>query len=253
MKKRIAAFALMLILLTVCLTACEWELKVDDPTMLELPGIKWAATLENVKKSLKLSEEQILADTEYGKEYRLMFAGVPFFGEEVSLADFRFAKLSDGKYALARVYLFYPDNTDMTVIRDSLIGVYGPGTEMLGVATYPISSQGMVVPEVDSIVTLSPKAGISVMANWWASTAKGTEVYTGEMQKSIIDVYVNPNRVVPVSRDIVLEHLEKNPLVKMVCTDSFNNKVYENAEYFTRNVVYFTAYDHITNLYLSEK
>ena len=55
--KRIT-FALGLLILILCFTACTKALQVGDVAMLEFPGLKWNATPEEVKKNLGLTPSE---------------------------------------------------------------------------------------------------------------------------------------------------------------------------------------------------
>lgn len=50
-------------------------LKVDDVSMLELPGIKWGASPEEVKTALNLTNEQVVLDKTHGEEVRVLYHG----------------------------------------------------------------------------------------------------------------------------------------------------------------------------------
>ena len=92
MKIRILAFVLIIVLV-MSMSACTSAplgsdttvdttnivvanaavLKVDDVSMLELPGIKWGASPEEVKTALNLTNEQVVLDKTQGEEVRVLY------------------------------------------------------------------------------------------------------------------------------------------------------------------------------------
>ena len=140
----VVAVIVCVILLISCATNPKvTELKVDDPAMLEFPGLKWNATPEEVKENLGLKNKQILVDkqvegSEYMDTWVLSAAEVPVFGEEVVQVQFHFVRYTGyDKFGLDSIRIYYPDDVDMSVIRDTMIGIYGTGNRR-GITRYNI-------------------------------------------------------------------------------------------------------------------
>ena len=106
------------------------EPKVDDPSLLEFPGIKWGATMEEVKKALNITEEQISSEyTETPNPSEdagyLTVTDITLFGEEVTGAGFQFRADPGQEVRLYRITLYLADDADMDKMRETLTEVYG--------------------------------------------------------------------------------------------------------------------------------
>jgi hypothetical protein len=234
----------------VCIAqyAARMESKVNDPSLLEFSGIKWGATPEEVKAALNLTDAQILRDEAVGDGWDLRIADVTFFGKEVSMGVFSFHRYGSNEFGLNSVNLFYPDETDMTVINDSLAALYGAPKDSMGFTRYQVK-QGKITPYTDAGITLVRYEGQKrQLINWWESTAKQADAFPAEVQEAIIASGIlssSGDRVDPAdpsSRDVVLEFLAKEPAVFLFCTDSA--KVGNPSSGYTKNVVSFDARDY---------
>ena len=244
-KKWVTVVAVIVcaILLISCATNPKWtEPKVDDPAMLEFPGLKWNATPEEVKENLGLKNKQILVDkqvegSEYMDTWVLSAAEVPVFGEEVVQVQFHFVRYTGyDKFGLDSIRIYYPDDVDMSVIRDTMIGIYGTGNSR-GITRYNISN-GILRSSIDDKLHANvPDA----LLYCWVNTTKGTDVLSKEIQEEIISVYTNSEFDNIADRDVVLEYLEKSPLVTLYCTDSAGEGNISNDDLFTCNHVNFSA------------
>lgn len=243
--KRIT-FALGLLILILCFTACTKALQVGDVAMLEFPGLKWNATPEEVKKNLGLTTDQILVDaqgngSEHMDTWVLTATDVSFFGEQVVQAQFCFVKYTGyDKFGLESVRIYYPDEADMATIRDAMIDIYGAGSDE-GITRYRISVNE-VLSNVDSNLCMDPQ---NALLHCWINTAKGTDVLSQEVQEAIIDIYADPEFYDPADRDVVLEFLAKNPLVTLYCTDSAGEGNISANDLLTCNHVNFSASNYI--------
>ncbi|MBQ5797122.1 MAG: hypothetical protein IIW15_03725, partial [Firmicutes bacterium] len=215
-----------------------------DRSMLEFPGVKWNATPEEVKEALKLQDDQIVTEGQFGPNSDVMetfvlgVTDISFFGEEVHHAKFTFVRYAGyDAFGLESVELFYPDVTDMDALEETLSNIYGRSSQTLGITRYQISD-GKAKAYTEKIST--GHSELSYVETWWPSTAKGTEVLPVEVQEAIISIYADPEFDNPASREVVLEFLEKNPLVILYLTDSAVEGNFDSP-YYTSNKVDFSA------------
>lgn len=251
MKKRAFACTIVLIGLIMGLCACSKNPSVGDSALLELPGIKWGATPEEVKEVLNLTDEQIIDESLYGGSYwRIYVTDVRFFGEKVSFGQFTFRpRMESGEYSLSSVELYYPDDTDMNIVNDALVEIYGsPKDEALGFTRYKVEN-GTVRSYDDPGPNLD-RSQQTRMINWWESTAKRADVLTADIQELMISTgyltysgirTIDPED--PSSRDLALEYLANDSAVFLCCTDSA--RVDAGNQYYTKNLVTFDASEYI--------
>ena len=97
---------------------------VDDKTMLEFPGLKWGASVEEVKTALNIQEEQISTDdfqeANNFDTHLLHVKDITFFGEEVSLGCFKFRSVDEENLGLSYIMLFLDEDTDMEHLQAEL-------------------------------------------------------------------------------------------------------------------------------------
>ena len=114
------------------------EPKVDDPSLLEFPGIKWGATPEEVKEALGITKDQIISeeidpkmpDSANGYDrYLLSATDLTLYEREVTYAYFQFRQAPDDAFALERVLVMFTEDTDMEQLKEDLAGIYGPGSD----------------------------------------------------------------------------------------------------------------------------
>ena len=225
----IAAVALCIVVAVCFLTNPKTPgPEVDDPTMLEFPGLKWGMTPEEVKTALEISEDMIVSDKLDADEPEFTVSGRQYFGSNVESAQFKFCTFSNGTQALYDIRLNYPKETDMAVIRDNLIKIYGPGTDY-GFTNYAILD-GTLQSYIDWNKGSNVQFGTTIEDNakrptpideiihCWASTANGTELFTDEEIEVAVTIFENSESV-PADRTSVLEYLEKHVWVTVRCTD----------------------------------
>ena len=230
-------------LYTVKVEQVEDATTATDPSLLEIPGVKWNMTPEEVKKHHGLPAVQILVDTK-GQSSELMdtwvltVTEVPFFDEEVMQAQLQFVKYAGyDKYGLDSVRIYYPDEVDMAEVRDTLIGIYGEGNS-IGITRCHISN-GKVHSSVDD--KLHASSIPDALLYCWESSSKGTDVLPKAVQEEIIAIYSAPDFDNFADRDVVLEYLEKNPLVTLYCTDSAGEGNLSADDLYTCNHVNISA------------
>ena len=261
----IAAVALCIVV-AVCFLTDPKEAK-PDVSILEFPGLKWGMTPEEVKTALEISEDMIIKaehiDYEpYKDEFRLTISGAQYFGLDADNLIFRFWEYNN-KTVLYAVQVTYPSETNMTVVRDNLIEIYGPGTDY-GFTNYELSrSPGETEYTVQSYIdwnnSNSIEFGKSIEENAknpqptdeinhrWASTAKGSEIISKEDLEIIIKAFGDDVGTY-ADRDTVLEYLDKKVLVTIRCRDGYT---IEDVE-FRPAVVFAAPYiTHIKGAYQS--
>ena len=127
----IAAVALCIVV-AVCLLVNpkDYGPEVGNPQMLELPGVEWFATPDEVKEALNISEEQIVWENK-SSGYILTMGAKDFilFGREVVFAEFDFWFNNNGDTALRKVTVYFSEDTDMIKLKKELIEIYGPGKD----------------------------------------------------------------------------------------------------------------------------
>ena len=234
--KKIIITTLSLVLFLMCLIGCVNDTK-HNRALLEFPNVKWNMTPEEVKNALKLTDEQIVYDeqilpTESGFDgWHISATGISVFGNEVYHAQFIFIKYPGyGKYGLENITLYYPEDTDMNAIKENMVKVYGAG-ENKTVAYYEIQN-GQVVAKTRSVM---PDNNIK-LAHAWISTVKGSEVLTADAQEAVAEVFTREDAYYPASHEVVMEWIDKNPLVQIWLKDGISE-----TEYFTSNMVQFVA------------
>lgn len=239
MKIKQLILVLGLAILVLCVTACASTPQVDDVTMLEIPGIKWNSTPEEVKKKLGLTTDQILVDAQgEGSDYMdiwlLTATKIPFFGEDVAQAQFLFVKYTGyNHFGLESVRIYYPDEVDMAAVRDAIIDTYGAGNEK-GITRYRISNNTVVSSVESKLQTNTTDA----LVYYWVNSCKGTDVLSKEVQEAVIDLHT-------ADREVILESLDKNPLVTLYCTDSAGEGNLFDNDLITCNHVNFSAGNYI--------
>lgn len=251
MNKRKFALMMAITVLLVCLSACTATDHVDDLTTLELPGIKWGATPEEVKAVLNVTETQILADEPKGDGYRLFVTEVPFFGEEVFFGMFAFSQNPrTEEFILTSVQLYYPDETDMTPVKDTLIEIYGSPKPGTGFTRYKIQNNAVESYTDNGFSTIYSKSESEPLMAWWESEAKWSDVLPNDVQDALIAngmLTTNVDKIDPADpadRELALEYLDKESAVFLYCTDSSNAGA-NGYPYYTKNVVYFDAKEYM--------
>ena len=146
-KKWVSVVAVMVcaILLISCATNPKAsEPKVDNPQLLEFPGIKWGATPEEVKTALGVTEEQICNETDSENasydEYYCSITNFHFLGEDVSIGAFSFRALPGKELKLYRIMLFLDEDVDMGKMQEKITETYNnEGTGEYYISYTPIS------------------------------------------------------------------------------------------------------------------
>lgn len=235
---------------TAATNPVEDELKVGDPSMLELPGMKWGATPEEVKAVLDLPDENYLVDAQLAQTRWLTVVGdFNFFGEEVAYGRFHYTRhLSTQDWALSSVELYYKEDTDMAAVKEELIALYGAPNEGLGFTRYRIY-KGEIEEYVDPGFTSNFVDVDEPVFGWWQSETKRAGVLSEEIvdrmvASAIVDTSglgTGLDPADPASQDVILDYLNKESATLLCCS---NNKVSKNVmlpQYTTPYAVYFDA------------
>ena len=228
----------------------EEELKVGDPALLELPGMKWGDTPETIKSVLNLPEENYLLDAQLAQTRWLMVVGdFNFFGKEVAYGRFHYTRhLSTQDWALSSVELYYKEDSDMAAVKEELIALYGAPNEDLGFTRYRIY-KGEIEEYVDPGFTSNFVDVDEPVFGWWHSETKRAGVLSEEIvdrmvASAIVDTSglgTGLDPADPASRDVILDYLNKESATLLCCS---NNKISRNVmlpQYTTPYAVYFDA------------
>ena len=209
---------------------------IDNPALLEFPGVKWLATPEEVIAALELTEEQIRSQTYSSPDVAsdscyLSVINIPYFDQTAQYATFEFLNNNGKGYRLFRINLYLDENADMDKVNATLTKAYGQGTGE-SYLNYTIGSNGELrefksggdatlnylaktLPNSYSAQSMRD-AVLSIVEDPeytienWVSSTKGTEVLTADEQ-ALIAKYYEDNSI--TDRETVLEWLEKTPLV----------------------------------------
>lgn len=124
--------------IALCVVVAVWFLanpkdygpEVGNPQMLELPGVKWFATPDEVKEAFNITEEQILEEfTTSGYVLQMFVTDLTLFGRDVPYAEFNFVFGNKGDTELLKARLFFSEHTNMNKLKKELMEIYGPGID----------------------------------------------------------------------------------------------------------------------------
>ena len=106
----------------------EPSVGVTSGALLEFPGIKWGATMEEVKTALGVTEEQIceeiVSETASYIEHYYSITDFTFLGEDVSIGAFKFRALPGKEMKLYTIMLFLDENVDMEKMQEKVSRTY---------------------------------------------------------------------------------------------------------------------------------
>ena len=134
----IAAVALCIVVAVSFLTNPKgYGPKVGNPKMLELPGVEWFVTPEELKEALNITEDQILGEktqptrenvaTNYDR-YWLYVTDITLYGRDVTYAQFEFRRDPGHDFEFVQVFVTFADDTDMDALKADLTDIYGLGS-----------------------------------------------------------------------------------------------------------------------------
>ena len=235
------------------------SLQVDDPSLLEFPGVKWGMTPEEVKAALGVADEQIIGEGASGNRWRLRVQNITLFGEKVTMGEFHFVSFSDNTpYALSDVDLYYPDETDMDAVKEALTNTYGAPKDGTGFTRYRIR-QGVVEEDISDGIDLGYYEGASRTISYWESAAKQIDVLPVDVQEKMVETGMvdvsgigsGLDTADPATREIVQDYLQKESAVLLYCTDSDKMGKYDAP--YSRNRVSFSATNYISMIQYHRK
>ena len=227
MKRRFFLSVVALLVLVLCLSACNRNqvLTVDDPALLEFPGLKWNSSVKEVKKALGLKNEQILFDEKLEDEdveydtWGLVVSGIQFFDVEADKVRFTFIRYPGKDYGLLNISLSFSGETDMNMLKEEMIEAYGSGSTE-SAPSYFINEEGRL-EEVDSD-SLVKVSGTEVgYPHYWYSTVTGIDALSAAALERYIDHTLTLNAGInqETMREGLLDYLEKTSVVQVSCTD----------------------------------
>ena len=135
-KKTVLRIVIAAVVLSIVAAVCflvypkDYGPEVGNPQMLELPGVEWFATPDEVKEALNISKEQILWENK-SSGYIITMGAKDFilYGREVVFAEFDFWFNNKGDTALRKVTVYFSEDTDMIKLKKELMEIYGPGID----------------------------------------------------------------------------------------------------------------------------
>lgn len=225
MKKRVLLLIVVVVILSLCISACTQEsiATVDDPALLEFPGVKWNSSVKEVKKALNLKEGQILFDEmieEEGQTYDtwcLVVSDIQFFGFKTERTRFIFIRYPGNDYGLLNVHIEFSDRVDMNLLRSNMIETYGEGT-LEAMPQYFINEEGSL-EETDSNSIVKATDAAEGYPYYWFSAINGIESLSADaLERHIENALINnPNVSQETYREALRGYLEKTPAVRISC------------------------------------
>ena len=216
--------------------------EIDNPTMLEYPGLRWGMEPYQVKEILGVTEDQILVD-EVMATYVLSIKDFTFLGHEVLEGQFNFIASDSGQYHFSDVTLQFPEETDMAAVKDSLTAFYGPPKDGVGFTRYKVTNIGSVEDYTDDGNTLFFPEDNPVNG-WWESEVTLENVLPTEIQDKLARSAVLANNGDEDFEEAVREYLGKEPAMRIFCTNGYNVIGIET-QYYTKNVVTLSALTYV--------
>ena len=173
--------------------------KVDDPTLLEFPGIKWGATMEEVKEALNITEEQISSEKTESPNHSedtgdLIVTDITLFGVEVPIAGFEFRANPGQEVRLYRITVHLAEDADMDKMRETLTEVYGKdvGEYFISYSPYANTEEykdGTLVRS-DWVLREGKKSGDARL--WFLANNLGNGSSAGPFNQAVMKVINDP-------------------------------------------------------------
>jgi len=217
--RRVLAVVLLLSIILLTASACDTgspNLTVNNPALLEVPGLQWGMTPDEVKETLNLSKRQIHMDTmvepsKFGDTSKtndrwvIVADDLEFFDRKILGVYCTFYRYAGNEYGLGAVELYFPDNTDIDVLLTELVDIYGESDDHRGI--YTINTEGML----DYMDTTEEVQ--SYYWKWWKSKAGIKDIFTDAEQRAILDHYTD---VFPQATSAtVIEYINSFTLVEL--------------------------------------
>mgnify|MGYP003303912913 CR=1 FL=1 len=222
----ILAFAVSILFLTACTKSSEPE--NFDVSLLEYPGLKWGMTPEEVIDTLNISEEQV-----HKKESGSLTAtDLSLFGYPLKGVEFYFST-TEGSYAngLCSIIAYFTEDTDMTLVRDAMIKIYGEGDTWSGL-DYHIGADGELHSYAD--IMKNPNR----LQHYWRISGK-----VGDLVEDMEDVVAFFENAYPdASRETIEEYLNLHHIAGIGLVDTAETEgPLIDSSIATKNVVQFNG------------
>ena len=206
--------------------------QMSDPGLLEYPGLKWGMTAEEVKTALNLSDDQVSMGQEIGSPC-LTAKDLTLFGYSLKGAKFYFSMDEAAPYAngLCSITAYFTEDTDMTQVRDAMIGIYGDGDNWSGV-DYHIGINGELYSS--TAVLKNPNR----LQHYWRINGK-----VGDLVEDMEDVITFFENAYPkATRQTVEEYLELHDIAGIGLVDTAETEgPLVDSSVATKNVVQFNG------------
>ena len=237
----------------------------SDVSLLEFPGLKWGMSPEEAKAALNISDDMITREETVESELFLFISGSEYFGEDAESLALRFQSYNN-KTELWSVQVTYAQGTDMRMVRDHLIEIYGPGTDY-GYTDYeifhdPVEDTWFLDSYIQFLHTPEIKSGKTIEANaknpsppetlhhLWASDVDGTKLFTKEETDIIVELFGDDVGTY-ADRETTLEYLQKHVWIRINCKDGYTDKFgreYRPHVLFTSEYVNFNRFAYEASL-----
>ena len=272
----IAAVALCIVVAVCFLTNPKDNApQVGNPQMLELPGVQWFVTPDELKEALNITEDQIVDETTdyddgYGT-YELSVKNMTLFGEKVDFALFTFKSRPDFDLAFNRATVMFAKETDMLKLKEEVSEIYGPGVgETYTYYLYNGDERYEITHESEMAQTLEylAESGLELykleenpfkeavddpeyMTHLWV-TENGTSVIPEEVVeyfKYWRDLPINDDKDILHDDDALIEMLDQMPWVSISMGNRNSAGIRaeagilpeEQSSYYTNNYMDFSA------------
>ena len=199
--------------------------EVNNPTLMEFPGLKWNSSISEVKKALNLKKEQILLDEMLpgeGVEYdswALSVKDVPFFGFETEKVIFTFIRYPGNDYGLLNIKLYIPGEMDVNMVKDAMNEAYGAGSTEFA-PSYFVNEDGQLEEtDKDSLVKITDAE--EGFPYYWYSTVMGSDALSAAAQERLVEnaFTLRPDNNQDSLREAMLGYLEKTCAVRVSFMD----------------------------------
>ena len=222
------------------LSACSPQQAPEE--LLQFPGASWGATPQEVTDALQIPEGAAESGerTDGGQRaYYLALQDWSCFGTQANYVILRFYEQEPGSLGLESVEVYYPDDTDMSAVRDALIQTYGSDA-----ASYTMLHGGLMVdpdatvPEnAYSLETVTPERDAE-NGSWVAGTPAA---YFSQESKDAVERLLCDRDTNPLTEAGFSQFWESAPLVTLRCTDHAYDQFQELPGAFSRKALFFSA------------
>lgn len=206
--------------LFLSLAACAVGTQEEENTLLEYPGVSWAATPEEVIQAMGFPEDRV----QTGSDEETAYVGIEdwtCFGVPAQSIVFRFDTDSTGRNWLWNVEIIYPEDADMAAVRQAMTAEYGQPVDSY-TTVWTQSVTDFDDPEARDFTVMQQTESLPENACRWLSPT-GAEYYADEVGQALHERF---NQVAQENygRDWTDEEFsiywENRPLVMVDCTET---------------------------------